>query len=140
MSLADLIRRPTCGFDEAIALAEGVAHGVSRETLEATLGVAQAAAVISQVQTSIKYAGYVERQDAAVRRVAADAAVRIPDGLEYSALHALSFEVRQVLASHRPSTLGAAARLPGVTPAAIAALRVHLKKARGVGPPVADAA
>ena len=53
-----------------------------------------------------------------------------PIDLDYAAVRALSFEARQVLAAHRPETLAAAARLPGVTPAAISLLLVHVKKHR----------
>ena len=56
--------------------------------------------------------------------------VDLPASLDYAAVRALSFEARQVLARHRPETIGQAARLPGVTPAAISLLLVHLKKLR----------
>ena len=74
-----------------------------------------------------------------MERAAAEGAVQIPDDFNYDALQALSIEARQVLGRRRPETLADAARLPGVTPAAIAALRVHLKKSRRRAP-IADAA
>jgi tRNA uridine 5-carboxymethylaminomethyl modification enzyme len=54
----------------------------------------------------------------------------LPPELDYAQVSALSFEVRQTLARHRPATLGQAARISGVTPAAISLLLVHLKKSR----------
>src|SRR5439155_24552550 len=96
-------------------------------------------AVIEHVETTIKYAGYVDRQRAAVERAAAEGAVPIPPDFDYQSIQALSIEVRQILSRLRPQTLADAARLSGVTPAAIAALRIYLKKARQ-RPPVVDAA
>jgi tRNA uridine 5-carboxymethylaminomethyl modification enzyme len=57
----------------------------------------------------------------------------LPESLDYGSVHALSHEARQVLAKHRPATVGLASRLPGVTPASIALLLVHLKKRRQGG-------
>ena len=56
--------------------------------------------------------------------------MQLPEGLDYAAVPALSFEVRQTLSRHRPATLGQASRISGVTPAAISLLLVHLKKGR----------
>ena len=109
------------------------AHGaaaVSRETLRARLGSAEADAVIDQTEIAIKYAGYVERQKAAVVRSLSDDEVVLPPDLDYAGVRALSIEVRQILSRKRPETLGQAARLSGVTPAAISLLKVHLKKRR----------
>ncbi len=55
---------------------------------------------------------------------------RFPKDFDYAAVRALSFEARQVLAVHRPANVAAAARLPGVTPAAVSLLLVHVKKHR----------
>jgi tRNA uridine 5-carboxymethylaminomethyl modification enzyme len=131
-SLADLLRRPGIRYDD-IAELEQKAHGdaaVSRETLKASLGSVAADAVIDQTETAIKYAGYVERQRAAVARSALDEEVALPGDLDYGSVQALSIEVRQILARRRPATLGQAARISGVTPAAISLLKVHLKKRR----------
>jgi tRNA uridine 5-carboxymethylaminomethyl modification enzyme len=136
-SLADLLRRPGIGYDD-VARLDREAHGeagVSRETLAKALGVETAEAVIEQTQIAIKYAGYVERQRAAVARSLSDDEVALPDDLDYATVRALSIEVRQILARRRPTTLGQAARLSGVTPAAISLLKVHLKKRRRTGLP-----
>ncbi|MDQ6680584.1 MAG: tRNA uridine-5-carboxymethylaminomethyl(34) synthesis enzyme MnmG, partial [Pseudomonadota bacterium] len=103
---------------------------VSRETLRSELGVATADAVIEQVQTGIKYAGYVAKQNAAVARAALDEDLALPADIDYAHVRALSFEVRQTLGRQRPASLGHAARLPGMTPAAVSLLRVFLKKRR----------
>ncbi len=130
--LADLLRRPGIGFDE-IAQVEAVARpeaAVSRGTLRAELGQALADAVIEQVQVSIKYSGYIDKQNEEVQRSAGQEEIRLPPDLDYAEVSALSFEVRQKLSLHRPHTLGQASRISGVTPAALSLLRVHLKKRR----------
>ena len=133
--LADLLRRPGVGFDvvcEAGAIA-GVEPRVSRETLRAEFGAREADAVIEQAEIGIKYAGYIDKQIDEVERAAHFENLKLPDELDYAAVSALSFEVRQKLARHRPATLGQAARISGVTPAAISLLLVHLKKSRFKG-------
>jgi tRNA uridine 5-carboxymethylaminomethyl modification enzyme len=143
--LTDLLRRPGVGFD-AVAEAAHIAGQpcVSRETLRARWGLRAADEVIEQVEISIKYAGYISKQNDEVQRSAAFEALKLPPDLDYSQVAALSFEVRQKLTRHRPATLGQAARISGVTPAAISLLLVHLKKGRqadfGASRPQASAA
>ena len=131
-SLADLLRRPGVSFDAVAAVAAEARPqaGVSRETLNQELGGELANAVIEQIEIATKYAGYIDKQVEEVSRAAAHENLRLPDDLDYSQVLALSFEVRQKLARHRPETLGQAARVSGVTPAAISLLMVHLKKRR----------
>jgi tRNA uridine 5-carboxymethylaminomethyl modification enzyme len=133
--LADLLRRPGIGFDTVaeIAAAAGVDQVVPRETLRGELGTVLADAVIEQVEISVKYAGYIEKQNDEVARAANYENLRLPDDLDYSQVAALSFEVRQKLSKHRPETLGQASRISGVTPAAISLLLIHLKKGRFKG-------
>jgi tRNA uridine 5-carboxymethylaminomethyl modification enzyme len=123
--LADLLRRPGVDWDAV----SGLAGDVSRETLRAELG-ADADAVIEQAQIAIKYAGYIERQNEEVERAAHYEHLQLPDELDYAQVRALSIEVRQKLSQHRPSTLGQASRISGVTPAAISLLLIHLKKGK----------
>ena len=135
-SLAELLRRPGVDFDGMSEL-EASADGrtcVSRETLRRDLGPELADSVIAQVQIAVKYAGYIAKQNAAVARSASDDAILLPADIDYGSVRALSFEVRQILAQQRPSSLGHASRLPGVTPAAISLLKVFLKKRRRVEP------
>ncbi|HNG82132.1 MAG TPA: tRNA uridine-5-carboxymethylaminomethyl(34) synthesis enzyme MnmG, partial [Burkholderiaceae bacterium] len=138
-NLADLLRRPGVSFDtltelQAVAQYSGQrpAH-VSRETLRAELGAELADAVIEQVEIATKYAGYIDKQNDEVQRAAAYEQLRLPDDLDYAQVTALSFEVRQKLARHRPETLGQASRISGVTPAAISLLLIHLKRGRFTG-------
>ena len=131
-SLLDLLRRPGVGFDTVAQVAQ-IARpeaGVSRETLRAELGLELADAVIEQVEIATRYAGYIDKQQDEVARATAYEQLRLPPDLDYQAVKALSFEVRQKLSTHRPETLGQASRVPGVTPAAISLLLVHLKKGR----------
>jgi tRNA uridine 5-carboxymethylaminomethyl modification enzyme len=131
-SLAELLKRPGVNFDslgEAAAVARPD-EVVSRETLRASLGPDLADAVIEQLEVSTKYAGYIDKQVDEVQRTAQFEALPLPADLDYAAVTALSFEVRQRLGQHRPATLGQASRISGVTPAAISLLLVHLRKGR----------
>jgi tRNA uridine 5-carboxymethylaminomethyl modification enzyme len=130
-TLADLMRRPGVGFDEVHALARISGHGVSRETLQTELGQHLADVVIEQTEISIKYAGYIDKQNEEVERASSLEGLNLPEDLDYGQVTALSFEVRQKLSKQRPQTLGQASRISGVTPAAISLLMVHLKKRRG---------
>ncbi|MBE0549420.1 MAG: tRNA uridine-5-carboxymethylaminomethyl(34) synthesis enzyme MnmG [Rubrivivax sp.] len=134
-SLADLLRRPGVGFDALGELARIAAHrgAVSRETLRAEYGEREADAVIEQAEIAVKYAGYIDKQNDEVDRASALENLALPADLDYGAVTALSFEVRQTLARHRPATLGQASRISGVTPAAMSLLLVHLKKRRLAG-------
>jgi tRNA uridine 5-carboxymethylaminomethyl modification enzyme len=133
--LTDLLRRPEIGFDTVSAVAEaaGITPAVSRETLNLELGLPLATAVIEQVEISVKYAGYIDKQIDDVARSAHFEQLRLPDDLDYSQVAALSYEVRHKLSKHRPQTLGQASRISGVTPAAMSLLLIHLKKGRFVG-------
>jgi tRNA uridine 5-carboxymethylaminomethyl modification enzyme len=108
-------------------------EAVSRETLRAELGDKLADAVIEQVQISIKYSGYIDKQNDDIERSAAFEGLKLPTELDYAQVTALSFEVRQKLERHRPQTLGQASRISGVTPAAISLLLIHLRKGRFKG-------
>ena len=156
-NLGDLLRRPGVSYDQinevaAIAAArhaelradagktastEGGA-GVPRETpgrtaLRAELGDALADAVIEQVEISIKYAGYIDKQNDEVERASHYENLKLPVDLDYLQVSALSFEARQTLSKHRPETLGQASRISGITPAAVSLLLIHLKKGRFKG-------
>ncbi len=84
--------------------------------------------VVHQIEVQAKYAGYIERQSAEIERQRRNEAMALPVDLDYQQVKGLSFEVRQRLGESRPATLGQAARVPGVTPAAISLLLIHLKK------------
>jgi len=134
-ALSDLMRRPGVSFDAVCEAAQIARHpgAVSRETLRAEFGQAEADAVIEQAEIGIKYAGYIDKQNEEVERASTLENLQLPEDLDYTAVTALSFEVRQKLKRHRPSTLGQASRISGVTPAAISLLLVHLKKGRSKG-------
>lgn len=86
------------------------------------------AQVRAQVEVRAKYAGYIERQEDEVERQRRNEETRLPDDLDYAQVAGLSHEVRQKLSEARPATIGMAGRLPGMTPAAVSILLVHLKK------------
>ncbi len=89
--------------------------------------------VAEQVEIQCKYAGYIERQQGEIHRQRRNEETRLPDWLDYVQVRGLSNEVRQKLQTQRPATIGQAARIPGITPAAISLLLVHLKKSSGAG-------
>ncbi|MBW8729230.1 MAG: tRNA uridine-5-carboxymethylaminomethyl(34) synthesis enzyme MnmG, partial [Inquilinus limosus] len=88
-------------------------------------------AVAEQVETEAKYAGYLDRQEADIRAFRRDEGLALPAELDFDAIGSLSNETRQILKRSRPPTLGAAARLPGVTPAALVALLKHVRRDEG---------
>ena len=89
---------------------------------------AAAPAIAEQIEIDVKYAGYIDRQSAEVARSARHEQSRIPEHFDYAVVTGLSNEVRAKLAEHRPETLGQAGRIPGVTPAAVSLLLIHLRK------------
>jgi len=114
-SLLALLRRPEVGYEALMAL-PGAGPGVRDPR------------VAEQVAIHASYAGYVERQQAQIERSRRQEHLRLPADLDYAQVPGLSSEVREKLASHRPSTLGQAGRIPGVTPAALSLLLVHLRR------------
>jgi tRNA uridine 5-carboxymethylaminomethyl modification enzyme len=132
-SLADLLKRPTVTYSGLVSLnggefaAEHPVLMVSRETCTEMDWQIRSQA-IDQVETSIKYSGYIDRQKEEVKRAAHFEKLKLPAAVDYMAIAALSIEVRQKLQKARPETLGQASRISGVTPAAVSLLLVHLKK------------
>jgi tRNA uridine 5-carboxymethylaminomethyl modification enzyme len=112
--LSDLLKRPSVKYQHVMEIS----------------GLQPVAdpAVAEQVEVQLKYSGYIERQREQVARDERYESWRLPPDIDYSAVSGLSNEVRQKLARHRPETVGQAARISGVTPAAISLLLVHLKR------------
>jgi len=110
----ELLRRPEVTYDTLIA-------ALNIPPVDDPL-------VAEQVEVQTKYAGYIERQTTDIERAKRHDGMRLPAQLDYDLVHGLSTEVRQKLKVHRPETLGQAARISGVTPAAISLLLVNLKK------------
>jgi tRNA uridine 5-carboxymethylaminomethyl modification enzyme len=89
--------------------------------------------ILDAIRTDSLYAGYVSRQDADIRSYRRDETLLLPDTVDFGSIGGLSNEVREALLAARPQTLGQAARIPGVTPAAVLALMRHVKS-RGTKP------
>ena len=98
-------------------------------SLDQDLGLATQ--IIDQVEISVKYQGYIERQALEITRQEHNETFPLPESLDYSQVIGLSKEVQQKLNLHKPETLGQAGRISGVTPAALSLLLVHLKKGLG---------
>jgi tRNA uridine 5-carboxymethylaminomethyl modification enzyme len=114
-TLADLLRRPDARYSQLMTL-PGAGPGLEDP---------QAA---EQVEIQAKYHGYIERQRDEIARYAHYESLRLPQDVDYRAVRGLSVEVQQKLNQHRPETLGQAARISGVTPAAVSVLLVYLKQ------------
>ncbi len=111
----DLLRRPEVNYQKLVSLD--------------CVGDAKVAPVVAeQVEIHVRYAGYIERQQQEILRARRQEETILSVDFDFSAVHGLSNEVRQKLTEVRPQTLGQAARIPGITPAAISLLLVHLKK------------
>ncbi len=80
------------------------------------------------IETEIKYQGYIERENRQIANIAKDEAVQIPKDFDYESIVALRFEAREKLSRIRPSTIGQASRVPGVTPADVAIIRIALRR------------
>ena len=114
---AELLRRPEVSYGELMSL-PGVGPGETDPQ------------VAEQVEIQAKYAGYIERQRDEIERQRRHEEMVLPTDFDYSQVHGLSREVSEKLGRHRPHTLGQAGRIPGVTPAAISLLLIHLKRGR----------
>ncbi|SEB24078.1 tRNA uridine-5-carboxymethylaminomethyl(34) synthesis enzyme MnmG [Variovorax sp. YR216] len=117
-NLGDLLRRPNVSYESLMSMDDG------KYRSEEALGETE----IEQIEIAAKYSGYINRQHDEVERAAHFESLKLPEDLDYSQVKALSIEVRQKLAKHRPETLGMASRISGVTPAAISLLMIHLRK------------
>ena len=118
-TIFELLRRPDTNHAQLqqLAAAAGLAEAV-----------ALPAEVIEQVEIQAKYQGYIDRQRDEVARQITYESLALPETLDYSDVIGLSREVCQKLQTQRPQTLGQAARIQGITPAAIGLLLVHLKR------------
>jgi tRNA uridine 5-carboxymethylaminomethyl modification enzyme len=119
-ALTDLLRRPGVSYDALMTL-PGAGPAVDDPEVGA------------QVEVSVKYEGYIDRQDEEVARHRAQDGLSIPPSVDYRDVRGLSNEVRQKLLAVKPQTIGQAARISGVTPAAISLLLVHLKRSAPAG-------
>jgi len=116
----DLLRRPELNYDDlARAVPDAAAAWPDERLCEQ---------VKLQVEVQAKYSGYLKRQSDEIDRHRRNEELRLPADLDYSQVNGLSNEARQRLGDVRPETLGQAARIPGLTPAAVSLLLVHLKK------------
>jgi tRNA uridine 5-carboxymethylaminomethyl modification enzyme len=120
-----LLRRPGVGYEHVAALPRvgrsSALEGLDAEAIEQWTG---------SLAIDAHYAGYVERQGTEIERQRRQAETRLPADLDYRAVNGLSNELREKLGRVRPEDIGQAARISGMTPAAISLLLVHVKKTR----------
>jgi tRNA uridine 5-carboxymethylaminomethyl modification enzyme len=116
----DLLRRPEVSYEALLEVAGEAPWPMEDDRLPAQ--------VRAQVEVRAKYAGYIERQEDEIERQRRNEETALPVDLDFTQIAGLSIEVRTKLAEIRPGTLGQAGRIPGVTPAALSILLIHLKK------------
>jgi len=121
-SLFDLLRRPGVRYEDLM-----LAANLNPETEDIQ--------VIEQIEIQAKYAGYIERQKQDIERQRRHDSTVLPADFDYDRVSGLSNEVRQKLKAVRPDNLGQAARIPGMTPAALSLLIVYLKRKRALSAP-----
>ena len=139
-TLADLLRRPGVSYQSLMSLS-GAAASANPEPINAIAApqhrhvtnvagndIEATADIELQIETQLKYDGYIARQRAEVQRNLGQESTRLSPTLDYADVRGLSIEVRQKLNAARPETIGQASRISGVTPAAVSLLLVHLKK------------
>jgi len=112
--LAEMLKRPEIGIDHLMPLLDNAAEYQPRAR--------------EQAEINAKYAGYLSRQQDEIDKAQKHETTELPVELAYEQVKGLSNEVRQKLSDVRPATIGQAARISGVTPAAISLLLVHLKR------------
>jgi len=117
VSAADLLKRPGIGY-AALMTIPALGPGVERPD------------VAEQVETTIRYAGYLNRQHEEIKRARSAEEMPIPESFDFACVRGLSAEVLEKLQRRQPATVGQASRIPGMTPAAISQLLVWLKRAR----------
>jgi tRNA uridine 5-carboxymethylaminomethyl modification enzyme len=118
----ELLRRPEIDYPSLLTRLGLPAAEVADERIAAQLEL--------ELTVRARYAGYIERQSAEIERTRGHESAPLPGDLDYGNVKGLSNEARQRLAEVRPLTLGQASRVPGVTPAAISLLLIHMKRAR----------
>ena len=118
VSLYEILKRP--GIDVAGLVGALQTHGIAVEE-----------PVVSQLEIEAKYQGYLQRQDEEIARVKANEAVALRPDFDYRGISGLSNELKDKLAVRQPATIAQAARIPGVTPAALSLLLVHAKRDAG---------
>ena len=116
MPAAQLLRRPEIRLEQLLS-----SHRLALE-----IDPSSAAVDIASAETSVKYAGYLRRQEAEIERARRDERRRIPKGFPFDRVPGLSREVVQRLSQVRPDTLAHALRIPGVTPAAVSVLAAYV--------------
>ena len=120
-ALTDLLRRPQVTYASLLTL-PGAGSPVADPQ------------VAMQVEIATKYAGYIDRQHDEIARHLALESAQLPADLDYRSVRGLSAEAQQKLNLHKPETIGQAARISGITPAAISLLLVHLKGSKAARP------
>jgi tRNA uridine 5-carboxymethylaminomethyl modification enzyme len=129
-TLADLLRRPTVTYRQLMGLKNTTGDLISSTLLDRVplFTALEADAASEQVEISIKYEGYINRQHIEINKQSHNENTRLPADIDYTQVRGLSKEVQQKLNAHQPETLGQAGRISGVTPASLSLILVHLRR------------
>ena len=117
-TLADILARPGVTLDKLNQASVDV--GILKEESKAEVN--------EQVEITIKYQGYINRQQGEIEKVKNQEYTKLPAGFDYSSIPGLSNELKQKLTDAQPETIGRASRISGITPAAISLLLIYIKK------------
>jgi tRNA uridine 5-carboxymethylaminomethyl modification enzyme len=123
-TLADLLRRPEVTYDSLMSLrtTDGIAIAQGAAAIKQPFEVAE------QVEISIKYEGYISRQQVEINKQSNNEGTKLPKDIDYKQVRGLSIEVQQKLNAQQPETMGQAGRISGVTPASLSLILVHLRR------------
>ncbi len=114
-SLLDILKRPNIKYNDLVSIKKALPLVKNKQIAE-------------QVESQIKYAGYIKRQQQEIAKYRKNETTKLPNNFDYSNIKALSNEVIELLNKYRPQTISQAKNIQGVTPAAISILLVYLKK------------
>ncbi|AGF49448.1 tRNA uridine-5-carboxymethylaminomethyl(34) synthesis enzyme MnmG [Candidatus Kinetoplastidibacterium galati] len=121
LSVFDILKRPNIKYKDLMSIKDPDCYLLGP-------GVSYDDVLSDQIDIHIKYSGYISKQSDEIRKISDNDSYTIPDTIDYLSMTNLSIEVRQKLNDYRPETIGQASRIPGVTPASLSVLFVHIKR------------
>lgn len=132
--MGDLLRRPELTLKDVLGLAADTHYENDGDILEKQLGCDVSglgeltlSGICEEIEISVKYSGYIKRQEEQVQQFKKLESTRLPENIDYNKIPTLSLEAREKLAETAPESLGQAGRISGVSPSDMAALLIYLK-------------
>lgn len=133
-SLAELLKRPKVNFSniQNVVVEANMDQSLTQKFMEEQFGPELALTITEQVETTLKYSGYIDKQKLEIDKINASEGVKLPMNFNYDSVPALSNEVKEKLNRLQPETIGQASRISGIPQSAIALIMLHLKKLRTI--------